>query len=295
MSIENVIAPPGWVDLAGRGKKPGKPDPDQGAQTEGLRVRLSRVRGLTDKGLLKRPLRIPAWWSSEFAPERTAAFEDFGTVSAGEYSSPVNGRGKRARSLRGVSGDAIAMIWDPSWMVYPGQHPSNLRDDLFKVLDAKSPFDLLVTRGGMERRSGKLTRRRPELHMVATLRAVTPRLVHGENDTLYFALEFREFRDMGFKRRGRGDEKLPTKHKLKAEDTLRKLARRYYGKEPLWQHIAKANKIRNWGGNDPLVEMKRFKPGDSIRIPKKPGKDDDKRAAELGSDDPDGVGVGAEL
>lgn len=71
--------------------------------------------------------------------------------------------------------------------------------------------------------------------------------------------------------KGKGT-KLPTKHKLKAGETLAKLADRYYGEPSKWPLIAKANKISKPNNLKDRV-------GDNLTIPKPPAsaeKDNDK-------------------
>lgn len=230
----------------------------QGAPRLGLRVRLRAVHGLTPRHILRQPLVLPVV-IGEFTVEEEYLWEDFPTVGSGEHSTPA--AGKNAAPLQSFDAETLTLSWSPKWLVAPNQDPRHVRRALMEIGRKRAVFDLLATnRPGADF---------AEFAGYARLARMARTLKPGEPDTRYFALSFKQFRPMNAPRRRHGP-RLPTTHKLDANDTLRSLARHYYGDGSMWRLIANANGLRNWGSEDAIVKTKRFDVGDRIKIPDRP-------------------------
>lgn len=235
----------------------------------GITVRLKAERGLTPRHVLRHSIRLPAVVGETFEYVHEALHTEYETVSAGAFSQPY--AGDDAVALRSLSLDTMAMAWSPSWLTNPETSPKELRRTLERLADSRAAFHLL----GIVHPRGQRITNRPEFKGLVTLRSMTPRLRRGENDTRYYSLDFREYRKLHTGRRRHGDDggsgkggKLPTKHVLDKDDTFEHLAHHYYGDASQWRQIAEANGAKKWGSEDPIVDMKRFHAGDSVRIPK---------------------------
>jgi nucleoid-associated protein YgaU len=239
----------------------------------GLRVRLTALPGITPKGVLTQPLYLPVVLGP-FSFSEEADHREYTTVSAGEYSVPAAGPAS-ARRLRSTSLETLTVDWHnyARWLVNPSLTPREARSELYRVLRSRQPFELLaILQLGSDEPE--------ELRMKATLRAINRELRPGETDTRYYSLELREWRDASMERRGRGrreghrsvsthrGERLPTTHRLTAETTLHSLSRNHYGVASGWRIIARENGIKNWGPATPIVQSKRWKVGDKVKIPK---------------------------
>lgn len=225
---------------------------------EGLRVRLRRIDGETPKGVLHRPLVLPAvlrgfGWTEEFM------HSDYDTIADGQFSQPAAG-GASARQLRTIDDiETLTMIWQPQWLIYvdAGQVERELR----AVGRSKKPVELLATPylgGGA---------RKPLLRASITIRSLSVALREGEPDTTYFTLRIEEWRNASTKRRGAGHSKLPTTVEIDANDTLYGLSDRFYKTHAGWKEIARENGIPNFGPSTPLVQHKRFRVGSKLKIP----------------------------
>lgn len=227
----------------------------------GLRVRFKRIRGVTAKGVLESALYLPVVLN-DFSFEETADHRDYTTVSAGEFSVPAPGPAS-ARMLRTTSLETLTLDWYrfARWLVARGRDPQEVRAELFRIMRSRTPFELLAA---LDVHSGP-----EELRMNATLRGISRVLRPGEADTRYYTLDVKEWRDNAVKRRGQGSSgRLPTTAKLTAQTTLSSLSKHFYGSGASWRLIAAANGIKSWGASTPLVESKRFKVGDKVKIPK---------------------------
>lgn len=226
----------------------------------GLRVRLRRVNGITPKNVLRQPLYLPCLIGPEFVQIKTAGHTEWDTVSAGQFSQGYGG--KKAPLLDDLSFDSLSLTWDADWLTNPETDPEEMRRELDRVLASRRGFHMaifLYPQGeGNEARG------------LYTLRSVERRLPRGEPDTRYYSLAFKEFRQPGQRRRSsRRANRLPTRHLVQGGDTLRSLARIYYGDGSLWRVIANVNGIRHWGSEDDLTKIARFdKEGARIVIPK---------------------------
>lgn len=227
----------------------------------GLRLRISAIPGRTPKKILRTPLYIPCVLGPDFGPEDSALHSEFDTVSAGQFSSPAGG--EHAPQLKSLSFDALTLTWDAKWLVYPEVTPAEVREELDAILDSRKPVELfafLAPHGG-----------RAELRMDATLRSLNRILRHGETDTRYYSLEWKEWRAVSISREGaNGYGNLPTTHELEKDDTLRSIASEYYGAGTMWEFLASSNGISSWGSEDELVKLNRFKAGDKIKVPLPP-------------------------
>lgn len=227
---------------------------------EGLRVRFKRIPGETPKGVLRRPLILPAvlgafGWTEEFL------HSDYGTVRAGQFSQPAAGPAT-ARQLRTIDDiETLTVDWDPVWLVQSGQDPAEVRRNLYALGRSRKPAELLATLQFGDA---------PLLRLSVTVRSIAALLKEGEPDSIYYTLRLEEWRNATGGRRGegKGGSRLPTTRRLKADDTLSSLAQHYYHSHKHWRTIAKANGIRDFGASTELVKHRRFKVGSKIRIPK---------------------------
>lgn len=230
------------------------------ARGEGLRVRFSSIKGVTPKGVLTRPLYLPAT-IGDVAWTEEAQHSEYDTVRAGQFSQPAMG-GPTARRLRQFDDfETLTLTWDPSWLVEEGHDPQGVRDALYAVLRSKKPVELLATL-----KFGAPVLIRADV----TFRSVRPQLRGGEPDTIYYTVKIAEWRNGSTIRKGSdGDSKLPTTHILTATDSLYSLSKHYYdGSASGWDNIARANKITGFGKKTALVKHKRFKVGSKVKIPK---------------------------
>jgi hypothetical protein len=228
----------------------------------GLRLRLSSIEDVTPRDVLRQPLYIPCVLGPDFEVEEAALHTDFDTVSAGQFSSPAGG--KKAPQLKTLSTDILSLTWDAKWLTFPDTTPEEVRAELNAILRSRQPVELFTFIG--PHGNGE------ELRMYATLRSLRRILRHGETDTRYYSLEWKQWRSAVIRRKGGGGgaRRFPVQHKLDEDDTLRSLANRYYGTGELWAFLAAENGIKRWGSEDKLVKMGRYKVGDKIKIPPPP-------------------------
>lgn len=229
----------------------------------GLRIRLKRVRGVTEKGVLPAPLVLPALIGGEFSWTEEASFREYETHRAGQFAIPAGG-GRGARMLRDISDlETLTLDWDAPWLQEAGISHGEMRRQIMAIHRARTPVELLasVMPEGAE-----------ELRCLITIRSITKVLRHGEADTRYWTLSIREHRQAETERRTADakDDKLPTRHRITEDTTFRSLARHYYGSEKNWKAIAKANGMPKWGGRTPIAKSKKFKVRDFVKIPKEP-------------------------
>lgn len=230
------------------------------ARGEGLRVRLSRIPGQTPKGLLSKPMYLPALLDG-FANVETALHSEYTTIADGEFSQPAMGDAS-ARSLRTPDDmETLTVEWDPPWLVEQGQDPKVVRDTLFAILRSKRPVAILVT--------PKLGGDTVFMNMNITFRQLAERMKPGEPDSLYFSITPKEWRDNSVERSGEGrGSTLPTTHKIDEDDSLYSLSQFFYHSAAGAPDIARANGIKNFGKKTALVKHPRFKVGSKLKIPK---------------------------
>lgn len=221
----------------------------------GLHARLAAIHDLTPKQVLRAPLLLPVMIGEEFNVEEEYAWEDFTTIGDGEHSNPPQGR-SQAR----FTGETMSLIWNARWLAVPDVSPEKLLRELLRTGRHHAIFDLLIV--------NKPRADYAEFSGYANIRRISRLIKRGEPDARYFSIDFAEYRSMTVgRKKHRFGSKTPTTVKLKAADTLRSLAREYLGNEGYWRNIAQANGIGNWGSNDPIVNSKRYKVGDLIKIP----------------------------
>lgn len=228
------------------------------ARYRGLRVRLTAIRGLTPKGILERPLYLPAVLN-EYSRERTANFTDFQTHAAGEFSIPMLG-GASARSLDELDLEFLTLDWQAPWLV-EWRRPEDVQAEIGAVLDARRPVLMLVM---ME-----LGHDRPqEFRDKVTLRRTRETLKPGEADTRYWEVDWKVWRPLSGARLSTRGTSLPTRARLKADTTFGGLSRLYYKMTLGWRQIARTNAVTRWGPDEPIVNLPKFKVGDYVKIPR---------------------------
>jgi hypothetical protein len=232
----------------------------------GLHARMRSVPGLTPRSVLREPLRLPVVMGDSFTTEEESLWEEFDTVGAGRFASPA--AGKDARALTTVTTESMTMTWDPGFLTNPDTGALMMIRNLRKILRKRAVFDLLVVQ------KPNVTEL-PDFSGLATIRRLAITTKSGEPESRYFQIDISSHREIDAQRRrhtaGSGARSnLPTTAKLSATDTLRSLAEHYYGSGSAWRQIAGANGLSQWGSEDPLVKMGRYKVGDRIKIPQPP-------------------------
>lgn len=232
----------------------------------GLVVRLSRIGGVTGKGVLAQQLTLPAV-TDDFAFGEEAAFEDYDTATGGEYSQAAAWKGVTRRRLRRLDLTFITTDFSAPWL-NSARDQADIRAELSRILRSRSPFRF---EANVHPDPGYT-----ELEMNATLRSMTRTLRPGTAGTRYWDLSVVEWRDNAIQRRSsvvsrsRGKQ-LPTTHTLRAGDTLASLSEKYYGFFAGWRQIAQANGLATWGQNTPLTQVGGYRVGKTkIKIPEKP-------------------------
>lgn len=237
-------------------KKPAN-DSGNNRARPGLHVRLRSVHDFTPAHLLRQPLLLPVMIGEELAIDEEYPWEDFTTIGSGEHSSPAPGH---ARPQARFTGETMSLTWDARWLANPDVNPEKLRRELLRLGRQRAIFDLLVV--------NKPSADFAEFSGYAAIRRISRAIKRGEPDSRYYSIDFAEYRPMTVgQRKHKFGSKRPTTHVLDKNDTLRSLARQYLGHEGYWRLIATANGLTNWGSNDPIVDSKRYKVGDRIKIP----------------------------
>lgn len=258
-------------------KKPvNKPPARASAQFlgQGTVVRFAPVKGVTPKNALDRRIWLPAVLG-DLDVDEDALFNDYDTLSGGQYSIAAQGPAS-ARRQRTGSMDTLTLDFDAPWLVAVNQDPDWLRARLYEIMRSRKPVHMLIT----FRPNPYST---PEFSGHVTIRNLTRTTRQGERDTRYMTLQWNEARDATDKRRSHtgstGKTKttsrkkgvdLPTTVKLKATDTLDSLSYEFYGTYKYWRNIRDANGIPSrFGAKTPLVNLPgRFKVGGKVKIPK---------------------------
>lgn len=231
--------------------------------TEGLMARLSAIPGHTPKGVLDSPLILPAILGNLDVTEE-AQHNEYMTVAAGQFSQGAQG-GTVARTLRSTELEAITLAWDADWLIETGLTDEEVRGKLAQILRSKKPVELLLT---LDEEGD------PELRMDVTFRSMRRTLRTQENDTRYYSIGIKEWRDPSVERRGSTQSakpgiKFPHMHPLVAGDSLASLAEDFYGSASHWRAIRDANGITTkFGQSTPLVSLGRYKVGSKIKLPK---------------------------
>lgn len=232
-----------------------------------LRVRISRIPGVTPKNMLARPLVFGAVLG-DFEFMDSADWRDYTTVTHGQRSQPGGGKGQHGRNLRTLNLEVLTQLGDPlPYEADRGASGARTRRELARILRSRAAFRFVATMHQSFGHGGA------ELRMNASVRSMTRTTRHGEPDTRYLSLEITEVRSAEVERRTRhGGDKLPTKHKIEKGDTLRALAKHYYkGRGQFWKAIKQANGdgrgvLKGYGPDEKLDKLIKGKQ-DKLKIP----------------------------
>lgn len=245
------------------------------ARGEGVRVRLTRIRGVTAPGVAEEPIWFPAGALNEFVVDEDSNISEYDTVGHGQFAAPAPGRPGRKRRLRVCDIETAAFFGDNAILTARGIDPQALRDELEAVIRSETAVRLLVTLR-LPRERGRSIR--PEVDMPATVRSIRRTLKHGEALTRYWTVRFVEDRDPTLGRRRYGGDPpgvqsnrggSSVKHRLDGNDTLESLAKRYFKDKSAWRALANAIGMKSWGARTPLVQNARWKVDQPITIPDK--------------------------
>lgn len=231
-----------------------------------VKVLLERIAGLTAVGVLDFPLALPVILG-EFAVEEEFAHAEYDTIGGRQFSTPAGGASKASQRLRSLPLESLTLDWDAPWLSYHNVSKAFMQGQLERLGRSRRPFSVVATRYGRE-----------ELRMMCTLRNIRRTLKPGEGDTWYWTLELREYlpvevdRQSAVKEVGANGKRLPTRATLTNNTTLNSLARSFFGSPtPVYARaIATANGISNWGFDHALAQSRRYKAGDTIKIPVRP-------------------------
>lgn len=214
----------------------------------GMKITLSRVANITQKGLLNDPYHFQCSPLESFRVTHAFEHTDYSTIKGETFSR------KSTKGLRTIQFQTLIVDWG-SFVNVQEYDFAKLTDTLIEICESGSPVKLTVDRGDSTGFS-----------MPVTLRQFDVEEKAGEPDSRYFDVSFTEWRDAYVTRKARW----PVRHKVTGEDTLAGLAKKYYGKPSLARIIAKANKIKTFGFNTRIVLSKKWKRGDIIIIPAPP-------------------------
>lgn len=240
---------------------------------EGTVVRFSPIRGVTPKSALDRNIWLPAVLG-DLEIDEDALFNDYDTLSAGQFSTAAQGP-QSARRQRTGAMDTLTLDFDAPFLVAINQDPDKTRSYLYEILRSKKPVHMLIT-------LRPVADPKPEFDGDITFRQLTRTLRQGERDTRYMTLTWTEHRNAEVKRRqheskgGKHSRKkgvtLPATVKLKSTDTLDSLSYEFYGSYRYWRNIRDANGIpQRFGEKTPIVSLPgRFVAGAKLKIPKVP-------------------------
>lgn len=265
------LSQPGLGETVVGGNNPDKPGVNEGTskgpsgdgrgrrhakfQGEGLRVTLRAIKGLTDKKQLRHVFRFQVPPLDEFGWEEGYTWNDYESIEGGTFSRP-GGRG-----LRTVSFNTLFLDYDARWTVVhePGrQNILSMTKTLRELKNTGTPF--LFTAA-----NPKLWRNRNHIQMAATLRGMRVVERGGEPDSFYVGLDFVEYRDQRLtrKRKGKGSGRGqkggdPNTYIIRRDDsnTLKDLAKSFYGSPSEWRAIYNANPAVKRRGFPPDREVK---------------------------------------
>lgn len=233
----------------------------------GLVARITPIKNITSPAVLKQKLYLPCILNTLTIAE-TALWNDYNTVSAGQFSQPGAG-GRDAQQLKTATIDTLTLAWDAKWMVVTNQSDRVIVDTLQRILRARQPVMLMIN---WTPKADKT----PEFFEAVTLRTSSKDIRPGEADTRYLTVAIEQWRDATTGRRGSttgdGSRKrgvsLPATVKLAATDTLDSLSYAYYGTYAGWRTIRDANGItKKFGAKTAIVGLAKWKVGSKIKIP----------------------------
>lgn len=249
---------------------------------EGLRIKLQRIAGITDDGVLDQPYYFQLPPKDEFSTEHSFTHNVYETLKAGQHSrrGGVELRRSSWNSLVVDSGIDARGMPTPGFVILAA--PPNVEDltaELIDLCESGSPFLYTAAHalppGAI--RNWSRTLAGPEAQWSAVLTRVRISQVAGEGDARYFDLDFVEYKDpvvgrakLGRKKGGGGGSgniKFPAHATVRADGfaydaagkrigsgpaTLSLLARHYYKDPSMASVIARANNLRG-GSNDNIV------------------------------------------
>lgn len=244
----------------------------------GLRVRLTRIDGLTKKGLLNRPYYFQCPPLEEFVVQWAHEFNDYMTVAQGEYSR------RSGRKLRIVQFDTLAVDTLPVDSISRPISPSFVVEQ--KVADKEDYRvglrDVLLTGTPVHLHVAQQLGSDVLLDMPATLRTLNVTMKGAEIDAFYFTCEFHEYRDPIVKRNAKsrtGGRKWPQTITLLSDGSyrglntkdqelsIRLIAIYLYKDATLAWSLARALGITDYGIDAPLIKYPRYKRGGKIVCP----------------------------
>jgi hypothetical protein len=213
---------------------------------DGIKVMLKAQKGITPKNRLAVPMRFQCPPTGEFSREWAHEWSKFSTLRLGQRSRPM-GRPLKTWAISTLlldgpaSDDADFVIWED-----PNSDPQRFIAELATLVgDVEElekpepvPFRLTMTQMGLW----------PGVWLVnsiATLTSVRATQRPGEIGVEYLDLTFDEYDQLEVDRKLRADERDQARtHRLRSDDTLHELSKRYYRSASFWREIAKANGIR---------------------------------------------------
>lgn len=262
---------------------------------EGLRIQLSKIRGVTTGDaakVLARPYRFQCPPLDSFEIPYDTSFPSYTNYKGTEFL------GKGADQLQTITFRTLIVeygrfVVEAHW---DRDRPDRITDELVtelvnrlkRVRRAKVPFRLLATHSYSKT---------SELDISAVLESFRITEVAGEADTRYLDLSFRQWRDPVVQQRGRGEQAktwpkylildkdkrvwalegivMPgrTASNLDGNDwTFAMLSKYAYGRPTLASHImaAQSPPIRGWGAHSKIMSHKRYRKGGKIKIPAPP-------------------------
>lgn len=222
--------------------------------SEGLRVELQAIRGVTKKGMLQMPFRFQVPPLDEFRVEMGVVASDYSTIQHGTFTD-INGD-----ELATVSFETLVTIAPASWVIAKGLwNPNKIGHRLQHLLKAESPMRLVAWHAGPV----------VEINMPVTFRNLSKTEKGGETDARYFSMSFTQWRDPVVRRRTK--KTWPRRHKLSKGDTLASIARKFWGKPGQGRWVGMNNKhLHQWGIRTSIVKNKHYKLGDIIKVPYPP-------------------------
>jgi hypothetical protein len=297
----------------------GKPNLDPLAEAnqqtfdaEGMRIILQPIPFLTEKGLLPTPdgvvLQCPPL--DQFAVAYSHSHNDYETFKRQQSRAGVP-------QLATISFDTLVVDWGTYAVnqraVTEERTLKDTTNRLKRLCLSGTPFQLIATHVHHPQKAKNL-HKHAEWFGNVTLRQFTVTEKAGEGDARYLNVAFTEYREATQPKKGKGrpgSAAPPTKVKLywdgHATDekgnrlanppqrpvTLAFLAKHFYKKPELAHRLGQANKLGNWGANDPLINHPRWKhlkrnKFHIIKIPRKshlPGKHIEGSRAQYGGRD----------
>jgi hypothetical protein len=231
-NAQNVTALPTYKEGIGQARKASGGRYKEGVDLhtgKGLRVCLKRCAG-TARNVLKQPYFFQVPPLESITTNHGYNFTDYETINEGQFSRGMS------RQLKTV--EFQTMFVDQDWFYVLVRHrnagpdPQKLSEQLSHILNSGTPFKLLI--GNLNLWDNY------DVQMKATLRTLTVEERAGEIDARYVNVSFTEHRDLEIQEDEEGEE-LPQTYKPQPGDTLRTIAKEFYGEGNAWKLIVLAN------------------------------------------------------